>query len=333
LSEGSMIRQLRVVRSDPALGTLLILALLAGVGFAISLGGQFLNAGALESMAFQLPELGILALAMMVAMLSGGINLSIVATANATALTIAIALSAMAGADGSVGLVGMLAAVAGGLAVAAVIGLLNGFVIAYVGVSPILATLGTMTLLRGVDIGLTHGGVLSGFPPSLLFLGNGKLFGIPVAMFVFLLCVAPLAWLLNRTALGLSIYLIGSNEKATRFSGVDTRRVLLKVYVISSLLCAIAAIVMMARFNSVNASYGESYLLITILAAVLGGVDPFGGFGKTFGVVLALVILQMTASGFNLLGLSSHLTLAIWGLILIGASAVNLLRGFNARTN
>jgi len=92
--------------------------------------------------------------------------------------------------------------------------------------------------------------------------------------------------------------------------------------VVSSLLCAVAAVVMMARFNSANASYGESYLLVTILAAVLGGVDPFGGVGKVAGLALALVILQVISSAFNLLGLSQFLTLAIWGAILIGATAV-----------
>src|SRR5215207_10784532 len=114
--------------------------------------------------------------------------------------------------------------------------------------------------------------------------------------------------------------MIGSNERASRFSGVDTKRVLLKVYVVSSLLAAVAALVMMARFNSANAAYGESYLLVTILAAVLGGTDPFGGFGKVGGLVLALIILQVISSAFNLLGFSQFLTIAIWGALLIATS-------------
>ena len=101
---------------------------------------------------------------------------------------------------------------------------------------------------------------------------------------------------------------------------------LLRLYVYSSLLAGVAAVVMMARFNSANAAYGESYLLVTILAAVLGGVDPFGGFGKVGGLILALVILQMISSAFNLLNLSQFLTLAIWGGILIAVAAVPHLR-------
>jgi len=99
----------------------------------------------------------------------------------------------------------------------------------------------------------------------------------------------------------------------------------MKIYVLSSLLAGVAAVVMMSRFNSANASYGESYLLVTILAAVLGGIDPFGGFGKVSGLVLSLIILQVISSAFNLIGLSQFLTLAIWGTLLIATSVVALI--------
>jgi simple sugar transport system permease protein len=82
---------------------------------------------------------------------------------------------------------------------------------------------------------------------------------------------------------------------------------------------------MMARFNSASSGYAQSYLLVTILAAVLGGIDPFGGFGRISGLMIALVVLQVIASGFNLLGLSQHLTLAIWGLTLIAVMAIKFL--------
>ena len=133
--------------------------------------------------------------------------------------------------------------------------------------------------------------------------------------------------LLTRTALGIRIHMIGSNLEATRFSGVDTRRVLISVYVLSSLLCWLAAVVMMARFNSAGADIAQSYLLITILAAILGGIDPYGGFGRIAGLFVALVILQMIASGFNLIGFSPHLTLAFWGFTLIAVMAAKRLTG------
>jgi simple sugar transport system permease protein len=111
--------------------------------------------------------------------------------------------------------------------------------------------------------------------------------------------------------------MIGSSLEATRYSGIDTRRVVVGVYLMSSVLCFVGACLMMARFNSASVGYAESYLLVTILAAVLGGIDPSGGFGRVSNLLLSLFVLQVISSGFNLLGLSSHLTLAIWGITLI----------------
>ncbi|PJA59565.1 MAG: sugar ABC transporter permease [Rhodobacterales bacterium CG_4_9_14_3_um_filter_71_31] len=304
-------------------GGLALLLLALAATFSLLIGERFYAASTLRSMAFQLPELGILSLAMMVTLLKGGLNLSIVATANLSGLTMAWCLTTLVpGSEGVMWGVWQGVSLLAGFAVAALIGLMNGYVIAYLGVSPILATLGSMSLVKGLAIGLTRGDVISGFPEPIVFIGNGVVAGVPVGLAVFLGCAIPVALWLSRTPTGAAIYMIGSNERATRYSGVDTRRVMLKVYVVSSLLCAVAAVVMMARFNSANASYGESYLLVTILAAVLGGVDPFGGVGKVAGLALALVILQVISSAFNLLGLSQFLTLAIWGAILIGATAV-----------
>jgi simple sugar transport system permease protein len=295
--------------------------------FGLLLGDQLFSVGALQSMAFQLPELGILSLAMMIALLSGGLNLSIIATANLSALAMAWVLTThVPGAQGFMWGAWQAIAVLAGLAVGTIIGVLNGVVIAYLGVSPILATLGTMTMCKGLSIGLTRGNVISGFPDPIVFLGNGTIGGLPVAMIIFLALCAPVALLLNKSPFGHKVYMIGSNEKATRFSGVDTKRATLKVYVLSSLLAVAAALVMMARFNSANASYGESYLLVTILAAVLGGVDPFGGFGKVGGLMMALIVLQVISSAFNLLNFSQFLTVAIWGALIIGVTALSVLR-------
>ena len=100
---------------------------------------------------------------------------------------------------------------------------------------------------------------------------------------------------------------------------------LLGVYVLSSLLAAVAALVMMARFNSANAAYGAGYLLVTILAAVLGGVDPFGGFGKVGGLVMALILLQVISSAFNLLDFSPFLTVAIWGVLIVVVTSLGVV--------
>ena len=302
------------------------------VVFSLLLGERIVGVGALQSMAFQLPELGILSLAMMVALLSGGLNLSIISTANLCALAMAWLLTThVPGAQGFMWGGWQVLAVLAGIAVALIVGLINGFVIAYLGVSPILATLGTMTMCKGLSIGITRGNVISGFPEPIVFLGNGTLLGVPVALIVFLALCVPIAVLLNKSPFGHKVYMIGSSEKATRYSGVDTRRVLLGVYLLSSLLAFVAALVMMARFNSANASYGESYLLVTILAAVLGGVDPFGGFGKVAGLVMALIVLQVISSAFNLLNFSPFLTVAIWGVLIVLVNSLGvLLQNFSA---
>ena len=295
--------------------------------FGLLAGDGLFTGAALRAMAFQMPELGLLSLAMMVTLLAGGINLAVIATANLSALAMAFVLTRFVpGTEGAAWVLWQVAALGAGAAVALAVGLLNGVLIAHLRVSPILATLGTMTLLEGIAVGTTRGGVIAGFPEPILWLGNGTIAGVHVALLLFAAAAVPIAAMLGRTRLGSAIYMIGSSEPATRYSGIDTARVLVTVQVVSSLLAWIAAIVMMARFNSANASYGESYLLVTILAAVLGGIDPMGGFGKVGGLVLALVLLQVVSSGLNLLGISPFLTLAIWGAILLAMAGMPEVR-------
>jgi simple sugar transport system permease protein len=290
-------------------------------------GSNFMNLGNFQSMAYQMPELGILTLAMMIAMLTSGINLSIIATANLSGIVMAIVLtmafppeSAMTNSPWLV-----VIAILAGLLVAAIVGLINGFLIAVLDIPPILATLGMMIMLSGVSLVLTEGYVISGFSPALLAIGNKDVLGIPVPMLIFLGCAAVMALILNKTPLGTKIYLFGSNPTACFYSGVDNKAVLFRTYIISGIYSGIAAIIMISRFNSAKADYGESYLLLTVLAAVLGGVSAAGGFGKVSGLILSLVILQIISSGLNLLGISNFFTLALWGIVLIVVMIIKYL--------
>ena len=302
----------RFLPGDATIRLQCIIILTVAVIFSALLGTRFFSVANFQSIGSQLPILGMLALGMGVTMLTGGINLSIIASANACSLVMATLIVSHPDNPLFVGL-----ALLAGLLVAVAVGVLNGTLVAWVGVSPILATLGTMTLITGLNILLSDGRVIAGFPPVIQYLGNAAILGIPVALLLFL-AVALLLWvLLEHTALGRSLYLMGSNEQATRYSGVNTARVQISVYVISAILGWGAAILMMAKFNSAKAGYGESYLLATILASVLGGINPDGGFGRILGLVLALIVLQMLESGFNLLGISSYLTMALWGGVLI----------------
>lgn len=291
------------------------------IAFSFLIPSVFWSSANFQSIASQMPILGVLALAMAVTILTGGINLSIIATMNACGLVMAWVATHY-----PPGISSMLLVLAAGLAMAIVIGSVIGFLIAVVRVSPILATLGIMTLLKGINILISKGSSISNFPDTILVINSTNILGVPLPLLVFLAVVAVLWVILEKSAFGRTIYLIGSNEQATHYSGINTRRTLIWVYILSSVLCVIAALLMMSKLNSAKASYGESYLLVSILAAVLGGVNPDGGFGKVFGMVMALILLQMLESGLNILGVSSYITMALWGGLLL---AFIFLKGAN----
>ncbi len=297
---------------------LLLIAVLAVFGLTTP---RFLSAANFGSVAFQLPELGLLTLAMLIPIISGGLNLAIIYTANMAGLTLAWWLNTHGGVDAGVG--AFAAGTVMALGVGAAAGCVMGLVIANVGAHPILVSLSMMIFLRGLGEFLTRGGDISGFPAFLKPLGHGIVAGIPVPLILF--AVAALVWhiLLTRTRHGFAVYMIGSNIEAARYSGIHTRRTLTLLYTLSGVMAAVAGILMLSRFNSVRVGHGEALLLVTVLACFLGGVDPFGGFGKVFPVVIALVILQVLSSGLNLLGANQHLSTAVWGLFLI---AVMILR-------
>ena len=311
-----MMKTLQKKRDNAVLFCIMMVVLLLMI---VTNPGTFLTYGNFKGMAFQLPELGILTLGTMVVMITGGINLSIVATANMAGITAALVLKAMEASP----VAGLVLAVIAAFAVSLAIGFFNGLLVASLGMTPILATLGTMTLFNGLAIVVTEGYVISGFSKQVLYIGNGSLAGIPFPLLLFLLSAGAMSLLLRRTRTGFSMYMLGSNETATRFSGINTTKVLIRTYVVSGLFSGLAALVMISRFNSAKSGYGNSYLLVTILAAVLGGVSSDGGFGKVSGVLIALVTLQLVSSGFNLLRVSSFLTTAIWGFVMIAVMVIN----------
>ncbi|MBN1922778.1 MAG: ABC transporter permease [Anaerolineae bacterium] len=290
-------------------------------------GSTFMSLNNFRSMAFQLPELGILSMAMMIAMLTSGINLSIIATANLAGIIMALILTQTippeATGPGGIGLV--ILAILAGLLVAAAIGLLNGFLIAHLEISPILATLGTMILVSGLALAITKGYVVSGFPPAMRAIGNSTILGLPVPILIFAAGAVILSVILQRTSLGARIYMLGSNPLACFYSGVNNPRVLMSTYLISGLYSGVAAIVMISRFNSAKADYGESYLLLTVLVSVLGGVSAAGGFGRVSGLILGLIILQIISNGLNLMGVNTFLTVALWGMVLIAVMVLQFL--------
>ncbi len=208
-----------------------------------------------------------------------------------------------------------LVAMAGGLAAAMAVGALMGWLIAYVEVPAMLATLAMMTLLNGVNVVITKGYTLSGFPEFLLAIGNGMAGSVPIPFYVFLV-VCLVAWGSCSTGPGPASASTCSaptrSPPATPTS--DVRAVLVRTYVLSSAFAALTAFVMMGQLNSVKANYAESYLLVSVLACFLGGVDPIGGGGTLSGMVLAVVILQVVSTGVNLLRVDPFFVQAHVGL-------------------
>lgn len=284
---------------------------------------NFISQATFGSVAFQLPELGLLTLAMLLPLLTGGINLSITFVANLAGLSAAWVLQAYGGVDAPAG-VFFLACLAA-LATGAAAGALTGLAIAFTRAHPILVTLSMMIFLRGLGEFLTRGGDVSGFPSYMAPIGHGSLVGLPIPLLIFIACVAVWHVLLTRSRLGFGLLMIGSNMEASRYSGLNTRKIVVLVYTLSGIMCAVAGIIMLARFNSVRVGHGESYLLITVLAAFLGGVNPFGGFGRVLPVFVALIVLQLLSSGLNLMGANQHLATALWGVLMIIVMAARAL--------
>jgi len=305
----------------------LLVQLVAGFSLFIP---NFASVGTLQSFMYQLPLLGLLSLAMMAPLITGGLNLAIIATTNQCALLMAFIMQSLITPDSSAGSAAavIVLALVAGLALCLLIGLVTGTLIAYTGVHPILITLGTKSLIDGISIYLTRGMALSGIPDGFARIGTMTIVGVPLIFLLLIVVAVIVSIILRRTAFGVACAMIGSNIEAARYSAIDTRRVLVGVYVMSSLICFFAALVMLATFNSASADYAQSYLLVTILAAVLGGVDPFGGFGTAGGLMLALAILQVISSGFNQFGLSNYLTVAIWGGTLIFVAMAQTARPY-----
>lgn len=320
----------RIVGNDSPIVRLLVIAILIFVAFSVLLPDKFPTIRNLQSMAVQFPEFGILALAIMVTMITGGIDLSIVSTANLSAILVAMTLLRLSGGDPNAAptVAAVLAAVAVALLVGSLCGIFNGFLVARIGIPPILATLGTLSLYQGFSF------VISGGPAilntQLAFLGSGDIFGIPLPVILFAVLAILFAIILNRTTFGFQIYLYGTNARAALFSGINTNGLLIRTYWLAGVTAAIAGIVFLARTNSGKADYGESFVLLTVLISILGGVSYSGGFGTIAGVVLAVLCLQFLSTGLNMLTLelsgssgSQFFRQFAWGALLLLVMVVN----------
>jgi simple sugar transport system permease protein len=319
-------RMVRRMLGERSLVRLAVLAIAVIILFSI-LSDNFFTVIDFQSMGFQIAEVGLLSLAVMLSMLTGGIDLSIVSVANIAALVTAELFKGTdaASATGGKALLMTAAFILVGLAAGTACGVLNGLLITRIRITPILATLGTLQLLNGLAIIWTGGKAVYGMPNAFLNIGTGYIARVPAPVVVLVIAAVAAAVFVNRTGIGLRLQLVGANPTAARYSGLNNARVLMMTYISSAFLSSIAGILIAARSASANADYGASYVLLAIVIVVLGGVNPLGGYGTVTGVVLAAFVLQLVHSGFSQIGYSDFLYSIAQGCILIGVMALNTL--------
>jgi simple sugar transport system permease protein len=285
--------------------------------------GQFIDIDNLQSMGGQLPELGLLALGIMLSMVSGngGIDLSGVGLANLSGMVAAMLLPKLVSADDSPALYTAVFTVVV-VAVGALGGVFNGVVIARLRLTPILCTLGTSLLFTGIAVVLSNGAsVRVEYVDPLSSIGNGTVFQIPISFAIFVVTVLVLGWVLKRTPFGLRLFLMGTNPKAAFYAGIPRSRMLIVTYGLCGVMASLAGLISATHTSSAKWDYGNSYLLIAILIAVMGGVNPAGGYGRIVCVFLAATALQFLSSFFNLLGVSQFFGDCAWGFLLLASLA------------
>lgn len=284
---------------------------------AIVFGGGFFNMRNITSMGFQMAEFGFLCMAMALAMLTGGIDLSVVSNMNLASVLAAFVLTneALISDVGSTNVV--LIAVAVALLSGLAGGLFNGFVIAKIGVHSVLATIGTMMLFAGIAMVLTDGEGIVGFPSEFSFVGNGSLAGIPFPFLLMVVAFVIVGVLLKKSHWGKSLYLFGSNPVAARFSGIPIQRTTIMTFAIGGLLTGVSALILVSRTNSARVDFGETYLLQAVVVAVMGTMDPYGGSGRFSGIFISVVLLQALSSAFTRLQVTPFARGLVYGAILL----------------
>jgi len=206
-----------------------------------------------------------------------------------------------------------------GLASGCIVGGLNGVMIAFGKIPPFIATLCTMMAVRGISLTLTQGIPVSGLPKSFTVIGTGSLAGIPIPVILMILLTVIFGFVLSKTRLGRHVYAVGSNVDAARLSGVNTKAVLIKVYVISGFVAAFAGLIMAARIISAQPAAGDGYELDAVASSVIGGTSTLGGEGMIAGTFIGAFIIGILRNGLNLIGVSPFIQKIVIGVVIGGS--------------
>ncbi|MEH6475435.1 MAG: ABC transporter permease [Sneathiella sp.] len=308
------------------LGILPFLLLIAVIVFA-SLSDNFLTGRNLMNVLRQSVYLTIVSLGQMLALLTGGFDLSV---GTILALTSVVGATVMASVYAAMPDAIWLAILLGcfaGIAAGTFIGVFNGVGVAFFGVSPFMMSLGMASVGFGLALFLTGGTPVYGMPEAFgNIFGFGTLFGIHTPIYAAIIIALLLYFYLYRTKSGRYFYAVGGNIKAAKLSGISTRTTLLKTYILCALMAALAGMLLTARLDTGEANIGASMPLQSIAACVIAGVSLRGGVGRLENVVLGAIFIGLVQNGMNLARMESYLQTVVLGSLLILAVIADQVR-------
>ncbi len=321
-----MIRDEQLGPRNPTVGEKLRHLLISqeGVLFAIMLASvlilatrtdKFLTVDNLLQQGRFMTEVGLIAIPMTYIIITGGIDLSVGSILGLTAIVLGWTWQEL-------GFPLELAIVTGILS-GTLAGFVNGLFIVRVGVPPLIMTLATLALYRGLAEGISEARSARGYPEWFFQLGQGEFLGIPTQLWLLIVAVIIFGIVLARTRLGRALYAIGNNEVGARFSGLTVNRHLLFIYTFSGFMSAVAGYIFVSRVSTTRSDMGTGMELDVIAAVVLGGTSIFGGTGSIPGTIIGVVLIQLLKNGLVLTGVTSDATIVVIGSVLIFAILVN----------
>lgn len=300
-----------------------VVMILLGMCIAMSLAtDRFLTFDNLFSVFRSFSFVGIMAIGMCLVIIAGGIDLSV-----GSVFAFAGVISALAMTDWGmpVPVAFLIGAVAG-----IVFGLLNGILITKLKLPPFIATLGTLSVARGLSYALSGGYPIPNIPESFKFIGIGYVGPIPTPVILLVILGIIFSLLLNKTIIGRRIFAVGGNEEAARVSGINTHKIKIIVYTLSGLLAAIAGMATVARLGVGQSTAGIGYELDTIAAVIIGGASVSGGVGTVLGAILGAAIMGVLKNGLVLLNVSAYWQQTVIGTVIILAVTLDLMRNRKA---
>lgn len=299
--------------------TYMLIFIVIGLGIILSvISRNFLTATNLLNVLRQISINGILAIGMTVVCLTGGIDLSV---GSIVAFSGIIAAGLLRDKNYPIVLVVLIAIAVGGL-----LGLYNGYFVAYWKAAPFVVTLSMMTIARGMTYVYSQGRPISNLPTEFLAIGKGSIAGIPVPTIILILVFALSSIMLAKLKFGRYVYAVGGNENAAMVSGINVKRIKMLVYVLSGIACGIAAIILTARVSAGLPTAGESYELDAIAATVIGGTSLSGGKGRMWGTIVGAILLGIVNNGLDLMNVSSFYQQIVKGFIILGAILIDSKR-------